>query len=116
MGFADHIHSRILQKFPFLIEMFYWVLNLLFYTLTKAIAQLFFSNYGGLRQLAQDHGVLILDIEHKSWLSFLFPIQESAFQAWFMNNHLSTITFLNLFSCTHSWHCYLSIMVLLRRS
>ncbi|KAK5198033.1 hypothetical protein LTR99_009450 [Exophiala xenobiotica] len=100
--FADHIHSRILQKFPFLIEMFYWILNLLFYTLTKAIAQLFFSNYGGLRQLAQDHGLLILDIEHKSWLSFLFPIQESAFQAWFLNNHLSTITFLNrIYSLVH---------------
>lgn len=100
--FADHIHSRILAKFPFLIEMFYWALNLLFYTLTKAIAQSFFSEYDGLRQLAQDHGVLILDIEHKSWLRFLFPIQERDFQAWFLNGHLTAITFLNrIYSLVH---------------
>ncbi|KAI1608617.1 PAP2 superfamily-domain-containing protein [Exophiala viscosa] len=113
--FADHIHSRILAKFPFLIEMFYWVLNLLFYVLTKAIAQTFFSNYDGLRELAQDHGVLILDIEHKSWLSFLFPIQERDFQAWFLNGHLTAITFLNrIYSLVHipgtvtflSWYYY----------
>lgn len=100
--FADHIHSRILAKFPFLIEMFYWALNLLFYTLTKAIAQLTFSGYDGLWQLAQDHGVLVLDIEHKSWLSFLFPIQENEFQSWFLNGHLTAITFLNrIYSLVH---------------
>ncbi|KAK4942463.1 hypothetical protein LTR10_017759 [Elasticomyces elasticus] len=113
--FADHVHSRILAKFPFLIEMFYWVLNLLFYTLTKAIAQSFFTNYDGLRELAQDHGVLILDIEHKSWLSFLFPIEERDFQAWFLNGHLTAITFLNrIYSLVHipgtvaflSWYYY----------
>lgn len=100
--FADNVHSRILAKFPFLIEMFYWALNFLFYALTKAIAQLTFSGYDGLWQLAQDHGVLILDIEHKSWLRFLFPIQESAFQAWFLNGHLTAITFLNrIYSLVH---------------
>ena len=93
--FSDHVHSRILQKFPFLIEMFYWVLNLLFYVLTKAIAQLAMSGDDGLRDLAQDHGILILDVEHKSWLSFLFPIEEAAFQGWFLNGHLTAITFLN---------------------
>lgn len=113
--FADHFHSRILQKFPFLIEMFYWVLNLLFYTLTKAIAKLFFSGYDGLWQLAQDHGVLVLTVEHKSWLSFLFPIEEAAFQQWFLNGHLTAITFLNrIYSLVHipgtvaflSWYYY----------
>ncbi|KAG9770672.1 hypothetical protein ABEF93_007210 [Exophiala dermatitidis] len=113
--FADNIHSRTLAKFPFLIEMFYWALNLLFYTLTKAIAQVAFSGYTGLRELAQDHGILILDIEHKSWLRFLFPIQESEFQAWFLNNHLSVMTFLNrIYSLVHipgtiaflSWYYY----------
>lgn len=100
--FANHFHSRILAKFPFLIEMFYWVLNLLFYTLTKAIAQITFSGYDGLWQLAQDHGVLILDIEHRSWLRFLFPIQENDFQAWFLNGHLTAITFLNrIYSLVH---------------
>ncbi|KAK6387631.1 hypothetical protein LTS17_000900 [Exophiala oligosperma] len=113
--FSDHVHSRILQKFPFLIEMFYWVLNLLFYVLTKAIAQLTLSTNDGLRELAQEHGILILDIEHKSWLSFLFPIQEAAFQGWFLHGHLTAITFLNrIYSLVHipgtvaflSWYYY----------
>lgn len=95
--FANNWHSRVLAKWPFLIEMFYWVLNLAFYSLTKAVAQVLFSTDDGLLQLAEDHGVLILDIEHKSWLSFLFPIQEADFQAWFLNGHLTAITFLNRF-------------------
>jgi hypothetical protein len=113
--FADHFHSRILQKFPFLMEMFYWVLNLAFYALTKAIAQLLFSQSEGLRELAQDHGLLILWIEQKSWLSFLFPIHEADFQAWFLNGHLTAMTFLNrIYSLVHipgtvafiSWYYY----------
>ncbi|OQV06396.1 hypothetical protein CLAIMM_10965 [Cladophialophora immunda] len=113
--FADNWHSRVLAKFPFLIEMFYWVLNLLFYTLTKAVAQVLFSADDGLWQLAQDHGILVLDIEHKSWLSFLFPIKENDFQAWFLNGHLTAMTFLNrIYSLVHipgtvaflSWYYY----------
>jgi len=100
--FADHIHSRILAKFPFLIEMFYWALNFLFYSLTKEIAQVVFSSNDGLRQLSQDHGIMILDIEHKSWLRFLFPVTESDFQAWFLNGHLTAMTFLNrIYSLVH---------------
>ncbi|KIW74679.1 hypothetical protein Z517_11449 [Fonsecaea pedrosoi CBS 271.37] len=113
--FADNWHSRVLAKFPFLIEMFYWVLNLLFYTLTKAVAQVLFSADDGLWQLAQDHAILILDIEHKSWLSFLFPIRENDFQAWFLGGHLTAMTFLNrIYSLVHipgtvaflSWYYY----------
>lgn len=100
--FADHIHSRILQKFPFLIEMFYWALNFVTYACTKAIAQEFFSGNDGLWALAQDHGVLILNIEHASWLKFLFPIRENDFQQWFLNGHLSALTFLNrIYSLVH---------------
>jgi hypothetical protein len=95
--FANNWHSRVLAKWPFLIEMFYWVLNLAFYSLTKAVAQVLFSTNDGLWQLAQDHGILVLDIEHKSWLRFFFPIYESDFQAWFLNGHLTAITFLNRF-------------------
>jgi hypothetical protein len=100
--FADHWHSRVLQKFPFLIEMFYWVLNLAFYAVTKAVAQLLFSRSEGLWQLAEDHGVAILDIEHKSWLSFFFFIREVDFQQWFLNGHLTAMTFLNrIYSLVH---------------
>jgi len=113
--FADHWHSRVLQKFPFLIEMFYWVLNLAFYAVTKALAQLLFSKNDGLWQLAEDHGVLILDIEHKSWLSFIFFIREVDFQQFFLNGHLTAMTFLNrIYSLVHipgtvtflSWYYY----------
>lgn len=100
--FADHWHSRVLQKFPFLIEMFYWVLNLAFYAVTKAVAQLLFSKNEGLWQLAEDHGISILDIEHKSWLSFIFFIREVDFQQWFLNGHLTAMTFLNrIYSLVH---------------
>jgi hypothetical protein len=101
--FAENWHSRVLQKWPFLIEMFYWVLNLLFYSLTKALAQVLFSANDGLRELAQDHGILVLDIEHR-WpiTSLFFPIKESDFQAWFLTNHLSVMTFLNrIYSLVH---------------
>src|SRR5258708_2607244 len=40
--FRDNIHSRILQKFPFLIEMFYWVINYAFYRMTSISSQRLF--------------------------------------------------------------------------
>ncbi|KNB19662.1 hypothetical protein FOXG_16892 [Fusarium oxysporum f. sp. lycopersici 4287] len=34
--YAKYWHSRFIQKFPFLVEMFYWVVNLLFYVGVKS--------------------------------------------------------------------------------
>lgn len=64
--FSGNLHSRILQKFPFLVEMFYWGIALGFYRLTNVAAQ---WHYGGRKEMwdsAQTHGLFILNIE--SWL------------------------------------------------
>ncbi|ROW17854.1 hypothetical protein VPNG_00808 [Cytospora leucostoma] len=61
--FARHIHSRILQKFPFLVEMFYWVLQFFFYRFTASLAAL---RYGGDNQMwdvGQNHGIALLELE-----------------------------------------------------
>jgi hypothetical protein len=63
--FANHIHSRILVKFPFLVEMFYWVISFFFYRLTGVMAQIQYGGKKGLWDAAQGHGVAILELE--SW-------------------------------------------------
>ncbi|KAL4787184.1 PAP2 superfamily-domain-containing protein [Aspergillus varians] len=100
--FAHHIHSRIIQKFPFLVEMFYWVLNLAFYACTKAISQALSPAGKDVVQLGQDHGISILNLEHNSMFSFFFPIQESDFQAFFLTGHPGWMTFFNrIYSLVH---------------
>lgn len=75
--------------------MFYWALNLVFYVLTKAIAQRVFS-YDGMWEMAQTHGLNILSIEHGHHkASALFPIREIDVQQWFMHGHGTGLTFLN---------------------
>lgn len=61
--FARHIHSRILQKFPFLVEMFYWALQFFFYRFTAYMAAIY---YGGNKQMwdvAQNHALDILEMQ-----------------------------------------------------
>ncbi|RMZ82304.1 hypothetical protein DV738_g1816, partial [Chaetothyriales sp. CBS 135597] len=100
--FTRNIHSRILAKFPFLIEMFYWALNFLSYTITKRVAADLLSRGGNVWDLAQEHALQVLQVEHDSPLSPLFPIRESTFQAWFLNGHPGLITFLNrIYSLVH---------------
>jgi hypothetical protein len=99
--FANHFHSRVLAKFPFLIEMFYWVLNFLTYAVTKTLAANFLTRGGDVWDLAQAHGISVLWTEH-AVLSFMFPIKEADFQSWFLNGHPDLITFLNrLYSLVH---------------
>ncbi|KAF4119373.1 integral membrane protein [Geosmithia morbida] len=65
--FAQNVHSRILQKFPFLVEMFYWSLALGLYRATGAICQLM---YGGQRTMwdsATQFGLSLLDVEAYLW-------------------------------------------------
>ena len=92
--FANHIHSRILQKFPFLIEMFYWVITYLFYRSTKVISKAVFEQ-DKIWGVAQDNGLRILRFEQESIFSFLFPFQEYDVQQWFMLGHQDGLTFLN---------------------
>lgn len=92
--FSKHLHSRILQKFPFLMEMFYWIITYLFYRLTKVVSQEIFSKTG-IWEVAQDHGLAVLEFEQFGWLSFLFPVTEHGFQQWFMQDHQTALTVLN---------------------
>ncbi|KAK2762765.1 hypothetical protein FQN54_000939 [Arachnomyces sp. PD_36] len=94
--FANNIHSRILQKFPFLMEMFYWVITYLFYRMTKVVSQHIFSKIG-IWDVAQENGLRLLEIEQLSFLSFLFPFTEHDVQHWFMDGHQSGLTYLNRF-------------------
>lgn len=91
--FADHFHSRILQKFPFLIEMFYWIVTYVFYRMTKILSQKIFSE--SIWDVAQNHGLEVLDFQQFGWLSFLFPCREHDVQQWFMHGHQTTLTVLN---------------------
>ncbi|RMZ85404.1 hypothetical protein DV737_g717, partial [Chaetothyriales sp. CBS 132003] len=100
--FARNIHSRLLAKFPFLIEMFYWALNFLSYTVTKIVAADLLSRGGNVWDLAQEHALQVLGVEHNSPFSAFFPISENEFQAWFLNGHPDLITFLNrIYSLVH---------------
>lgn len=92
--YRRHFHSRILQRFPFLIEMFYWVINYLFYRMTSVMAQRIFAD-SGIWQVSQAHALSVLEFEEFGWLRFLFPIREQAVQMWFMNGHQGALTFLN---------------------
>lgn len=100
--FASNIHSRVLAKFPFLMEMFYWILNFVTYALTKAVSAQFLVRGGSVLDLAREHGLQVLWLEHDSFLSFLFPIRENEFQGWFLNGHTGLLTHLNrLYSLVH---------------
>ncbi|KAJ5676243.1 hypothetical protein N7462_009140 [Penicillium macrosclerotiorum] len=98
----NHIHSRILWKFPFLVEMFYWILNYLFYSVTKATSQWLLPAQVGVVDVAQNHAISILNFEHESFFRFFFPIQESDFQWFFLSNHPNIMTFFNrIYSLVH---------------
>lgn len=93
--FANHFHSRIMQKFPFLMEMFYWVVTFAAYRLSKITSKAVFEGEK-LWDVAQQNGLRILWFEHESWFSWFFPISEVDVQRWFMNGeHAGGLTFLN---------------------
>lgn len=92
--FAENYHSRILQRFPFLIEMFYWIITYAFYRCTSILSESIFSKTE-IWDVAQDHGLSILEFEQFSSLSFLWPISELEVQQWFMDKHQMLLTVLN---------------------
>jgi len=92
--FVEHYHSRLLQKFPFLIEMFYWIITYAFYRCTRVLSEAIFSGRG-IWEVAQEHGLAILEFEQYSWLSFLWPVKEVSVQRWFMHGHQTLLTVLN---------------------
>ncbi|KAK5120645.1 hypothetical protein LTR85_006003 [Meristemomyces frigidus] len=114
--FANHFHSRILQKYPFLIEMFYWALNYVAYAMTKKMAGVIYGRGGHhVTALAQENGIAILNLEHDSILKIFFPIGEAQLQQFFLNHHKPIMTFFNqIYSLVHipgtvaflSWYYY----------
>lgn len=76
--------------------MFYWIVTYGFYRSTTVISQDIFSKTG-IWDVAQDHGLAILNFEQFSWASFLFPIAEKSVQQWFMHGHQTALTILNRF-------------------
>lgn len=91
--FAANWHSRVLYKFPFLMEMFYWVLTYFIYRLTHVLSQAVFADK--IWDLAQENGLRVLEVEQFSMLRFLFPVQEITVQRWFMEYHPDFLTVLN---------------------
>lgn len=83
-----------MQKFPFLMEMFYWIITYGFYRCTSLTSQALFSKTG-IWDVAQDHGLSILEFEQDSWASFLWPVHERDVQQWFMHGHQTFLTVLN---------------------
>lgn len=84
--------------------MFYWVLNYAAYAVTKKIGVALYSKYGGdqVTELAQQHGIDILTIEHDTPFRLFFPITEVGFQQFFLNGHLQIMTFFNqIYSLVH---------------
>lgn len=61
--FAKHFHSRILQKYPFLVEMFYWVITYFFYRMTAYVSALWYGSTESLWLNAQEHGISLLEFE-----------------------------------------------------
>ncbi|KAL8408600.1 hypothetical protein RB594_007152 [Gaeumannomyces avenae] len=61
--FADYWHSRMLQKFPFLVEIFYWILTYIFYSMTDFLSRVWYGGANGLWSVAQDHGIFLLELE-----------------------------------------------------
>lgn len=114
--FKNNIHSRVLQRFPFLIEMFYWIINYAFYRMTRIIAQRIFSGTG-IWQAAENHGIAVLGFEEFSFLNFLFPIREIDVQQWFMHGHQDGLSVLNrIYALIHipgtvgfiAWYYYIA--------
>lgn len=83
-----------MQKFPFLMEMFYWIMSFAAYRCSHILSQIVFSKTR-IWDVAQDHALAVLEFEQYSWLSFLWPIQEVEVQQWFMHRHEIVLTVLN---------------------
>jgi hypothetical protein len=91
--FKDNIQSQVLQRFPFLLEMVYWVLNYAFYRMTAILSQKIFSGRG-IWTVAESHGLAVLEFERHGMFSSLFPC-ELDIQRWFMDNHQDALSLLN---------------------
>lgn len=91
--FKNNIHSRVLQRFPFLLEMFYWVINYAFYRMTAILSQKMFAGRS-IWEVAESHGLAVLEFERQRLFGYLLP-RELDVQQWFMHNHQDALSVLN---------------------
>ncbi|KAL6916358.1 hypothetical protein ACHAPO_007408 [Fusarium lateritium] len=92
--YAKYWHSRFIQKFPFLVEMFYWAVNLVFYVGVKNASELVAAT-DGVWETAENHGKAVLWFEHEGPFSWMFPLREIDVQSFFRNDHQTMLTILN---------------------
>lgn len=92
--YANYWHSRFIQKYPFLVEMFYWVVNLLLYVSIKSFSELLFAT-DGVWKTAEGHGIAVLELEQKAPFRFLIPMREIEVQHFFRTGHQGALTILN---------------------
>lgn len=60
--FKDNTRSRLLRKFPFLIEMFYWIINYAFCRMTAITSEKRFAGHS-IWDVVESHGIAILEFE-----------------------------------------------------
>lgn len=82
-----------MYKFPFLMEMFYWIITYAIYRVSHILSQELFSD--DIWDTAQANGLSVLNAEQYSLLRFFFPIKEIDVQKWFMDGHQELLSFLN---------------------
>ncbi|KAK3703691.1 hypothetical protein LTR37_014269 [Vermiconidia calcicola] len=115
--YAIAVFNRILQKFPFLVEMFYWALNYVAYRLSKMAAASLHGHVKGdaVRDIAREHGESLLHLEHETPLALFFFVKEISVQQFFLINHLGLMSIMNqIYSLVHipgtvafiSWYYY----------
>lgn len=61
--------------------------------MTKVLSQQIFDET--IIDVAQAHGLAVLEYEQFSWASSLFPWKEHDVQQWFMHGHQTALTVLN---------------------
>lgn len=102
--YAIALFNRVLSKFPFPVELFYWILNYAAYQFSEAAAASLHSRRKGsaVVELAQNHGISILNFEHDSAFKGFFSPTEVEVQHFLMENHQSVMTVLNqVYSLVH---------------
>ncbi|KAJ5722052.1 hypothetical protein N7488_000087 [Penicillium malachiteum] len=84
---SRYIHSRILARFPFLVEILYWLLTYWIYQGCRAISARVIAGNMPVFQLAQDHALQILSLEHHLFLDIELSTQRFILDRfpWLMN-------------------------------
>lgn len=93
--YKNNVHSRVFQRFPFLVEMFYWIITWAFYRTTWYLANELYKDTG-IWHVAEKHALSILELEQLSRSRWLFPIPEIEVQRWFtLGGHTTALSIMN---------------------